>query len=100
MSRWRAVGYPSSAIFPGVWACRFRLCHKRDDGRFFIMSVGDQRNRHGHLGPVADGKYFVSFVAVIAKDEEPEVIERHASNDFVSAHAMHETLLEAWEHTE
>ncbi len=95
--RWSPSGYPAPDLFAGAYACRFRLCHVRDDG-LVVMTVGHQTSRGGRLEPVTNGFNFVSFVASPAPDGTAEMTEhaRAACNDARTAEAQHMALLDEW----
>ena len=98
MTRWTAIGYPAGRLYPGTYACRYRLTHIRDDG-LVLMTLGDQRNRDGRLSPVLAGFHFMTIVGRQDRDE-PDVIVRTPHSDHEEASARHASMLAEWENME
>ncbi len=99
MTRWRATGYPEPDLFPGVWRCRFRLVHWRDDG-LVAMTIGDQREGGGKLSPVMGGWHFMSIVAKQDADMKLVELQRVLSQNAHDAGTQHDALMREWDRKE
>lgn len=96
MTRWRISGYAEPALFPGANACRFRICHHRDDG-LVLFTFGDQRERGGRLAPVFQGFHFMTVVGRLTEGAAPEILDREPCQTAAAAEERHALLLREWE---
>ena len=92
--RWSLSGYPIPGMFKGAFDCRFRQAELREDG-LAVMTVGDQRDRRGHLWPVMTGQHFCTFVGRL-RAEGTEVLEWTVCNDPETAEKNHAAAVERW----